>query len=134
LARIGDATELCGVPVFVSDHCPSSITPALSHFRISRRILGSATPTTWEWDIVPKHSGKKLRLHLAAVVELNGLSKDFTTVDRDIEVQVDPVDEATKFLKANWQWILTTIGAGLAGVWAWLKKRKKPAVRKWEAS
>jgi hypothetical protein len=108
--------------------------PSVEPFPDQPQDLGSATPTTWEWDIVSKHSGKKLRLHLAAVVELNGLSKDFTTVDRDIEVQVDPVDEATKFLKANWQWILTTIGAGLAGVWAWLKKRKKPAVRKWEAS
>src|SRR5207253_4552728 len=39
----GVSTDPCGVPVFVSDHLPSSITPALSHFWISRRIRGSAT-------------------------------------------------------------------------------------------
>src|ERR1035441_4679945 len=43
LASVGEITEPCGVPVCISDHWPSSITPALSHFRISRRILGSAT-------------------------------------------------------------------------------------------
>jgi hypothetical protein len=31
-----------GVPTFVSDHCPSSHTPAFSHFLISRSVLGSA--------------------------------------------------------------------------------------------
>src|SRR6266436_2035351 len=43
LASVGEITDPCGVPVFVSDHLPSSITPALSHFWISRRIRGSAT-------------------------------------------------------------------------------------------
>src|SRR6185437_5633713 len=31
--------------------------------------VGGNTPTSWEWDIAPKHSGT-LSLHLAAVVEL----------------------------------------------------------------
>src|ERR1035438_4469186 len=39
----GVATAPCGVPTFVSDHWPSSDTPALSHFRIRRSILRSAT-------------------------------------------------------------------------------------------
>src|ERR1035441_1398360 len=39
----GDATDPCGVPLFVSDHWPSSDTPAFSHFWIRRSILGSAT-------------------------------------------------------------------------------------------
>ena len=36
-------TAPCGVPCFVSDHWPSSDTPALSHFWIRRSILRSAT-------------------------------------------------------------------------------------------
>src|SRR5262249_13635784 len=36
-------TEPCGLPVFGSDHLPSSITPAFSHFWISRSMRGSAT-------------------------------------------------------------------------------------------
>ena len=39
----GVATAPCGVPSFVSDHWPSSDTPAFSHFRIRRSILRSAT-------------------------------------------------------------------------------------------
>src|SRR3981189_1876742 len=43
LARSGEITDPCGVPVSVSDHFPSSITPALSHFWIRRRMRWSAT-------------------------------------------------------------------------------------------
>jgi hypothetical protein len=71
-------------------------------------------------------------LHLAAVVELNNLSKDFTTVDREIAVQVDPVDAATKFAKENGVWVVTTLGAAVAGAWAWLKRRKKSKAPAWE--
>src|SRR5712672_2699928 len=39
----GEPTSPCGVPRFVSDHWPSSDIPALSHFRIRRSILRSAT-------------------------------------------------------------------------------------------
>jgi hypothetical protein len=95
------------------------------------QIVGGDTPTQWEWDIVPKHSGT-LRLHLAAVVELRNLSRDFTTVDRDIAVRVDPVDAATKFAQANGVWILTTLGAAIAALWAWFKKRKKEKAHTWE--
>src|SRR5215471_11995240 len=43
LARSGEITEPCGLPVFGSDHLPSSITPAFSHFWISLSMRGSAT-------------------------------------------------------------------------------------------
>src|ERR1017187_7158194 len=35
-ASSGDTTAPCGVPTFVSDHSPSSDTPAFSHFLMSR--------------------------------------------------------------------------------------------------
>ena len=103
------------------------ITPLSSE----EQIVGGDTPTEWEWDIAPKHSGTS-HLHLAAVVELRNISRDFTTVDRDIAVQVDPIDAVTKFVQANGVWILTTLGAGIAGLWAWLKKRKKAKTPSWE--
>jgi hypothetical protein len=43
LASNGDAEAPWGAPTSLSLHSPSSITPALIHFWISRRILLSAT-------------------------------------------------------------------------------------------
>lgn len=98
------------------------ITPLSSE----EQNVGGEMPTTWEWDIVPKHSGK-LRLHLAAVVEIKNLSpRDFTSIDRDITVQVDPVDAVTSFIKANWQWIIATLTAIAGAAWKLINNRKKP--------
>src|SRR5690348_16430961 len=44
LASSGEATAPCGVPSFVSDHWPSSDTPAFSHFSIRRSTLRSGHP------------------------------------------------------------------------------------------
>jgi len=86
--------------------------------------VGGDTPTAWEWDIAPKHSGK-LRLHLAAVVELKNLSRDFTSIDRDVAVQVDPVDAVTSFMEGNWQWLIATLTAVGGAAWKFLNSRKK---------
>jgi hypothetical protein len=96
------------------------ITPLSS----DEQLVAGTTPTQWEWEIAPKHSGT-LSLHLAAVVELNNLSRDFTAVDRNVAVQVDPINALETFLQANTIWALGLAGTGLAGIWAWLKKRKK---------
>src|SRR5215831_19105249 len=53
LARSGEVTEPCGLPVFGSDHSPSSITPAFSHFWISRSMRGSATRCSMNLIIQP---------------------------------------------------------------------------------
>jgi len=95
------------------------------------QIVGGDVPTTWEWDVVPKRSGK-LRLHLAAIVVLHSVSKDFTTVDKEIIVQVDPVGEAENFVKQYWQWILTTVGTVVGAAWAWWRRRKKPSMPNWQ--
>src|SRR5205807_368953 len=49
----GVITAPCGVPIFVSDHSPSSDTPALNHLPIRRSILGSAIRC---WTNVSNHS------------------------------------------------------------------------------
>jgi hypothetical protein len=99
------------------------ITPLSSE----EQIVSGAIPTTWEWDVVPKHSGT-LRLHLAATVELNNLSRDFAAIDREISVQVDPVAATENFVGKNLVWVLGGCGTGLVALWGWWKKRKtKPA-------
>jgi hypothetical protein len=103
------------------------ITPLSSE----EQIVGGGSPTEWEWDVVPRHAGT-LRLHMAAVVELKNLSRDFTTVDRDIAVQVDPVGAVTKFVETNTVWILGTLGACGTALWAWWKRRKKAKVPAWQ--
>jgi hypothetical protein len=96
------------------------ITPLSSE----EQIVGGDLPTEWEWDVVPKHAGT-LSLHLAAIVELKNLSRDYATVDKNIAVQVDLVDAVSKFAAANAVWILGSFGAGATGLWAWWKRRKK---------
>src|ERR1019366_9144155 len=53
-------TAPCGVPISVSVHSPSSITPAFNHFWMSRRIRRSATRcctnlSIHSWDIESKN-------------------------------------------------------------------------------
>ena len=52
MASSGEATAPCGVPSLDSDHWPSSDTPAVSHFWISRNILRSC-----RGDLVGPHDG-----------------------------------------------------------------------------
>ncbi len=96
------------------------ITPLSSE----EQSVGGDTPTAWEWDIAPKHSGK-LSLHLAAVVELKNLSRDFTSIDRDVAVQVDPVDAVASFMEGNWQWLIATLTAIGGAAWKFLNSSKK---------
>ncbi len=96
------------------------ITPLNSE----EQVVGGRKPTEWEWTVSPKHSGT-LRLHLDAVVELKDVSRDFTTVDREIAVAVDPVGAVEAFVEHNWQWILSTLGAGILMAWKFFGAKKK---------
>ena len=98
------------------------ITPQSS----DEQMVVGTTPTVWRWTISPKHSGK-LQLHLAAIIELEGLKQDFKTVDREIDVKVDAVDVTEKFIENNWQWMISGTG-GLAivgGLWNRLRRKGK---------
>jgi hypothetical protein len=105
-----------------------TITPLSSQ----EQIVAGTAPTTWQWQISPTHSGKKLNLHMAAIVELHNLSKDYATVDRDISVEVDALDATEKFVEKNSVWVFGTLGTCIAGGWAWLKRRKEPKTPDWE--
>ena len=86
--------------------------------------VGGAVPTSWEWTILPRHAGQ-LQLHLAATVELKDLSRDFVSIDRDIQVQVNKSGAVQQFLANNWQWLLGTLGTGMLAAWRFLASRKK---------
>jgi len=149
-ARIGSEkvsvqTLESGLPSYQGTKTETAVTPVSTKMKMTlkgadfditplsseEQIVAGDTPTQWEWDITPKHKGK-LRLHLAAIVELNNLARDFTTVDRDVIVQVDPIDMTETFIANNLIWILGTLGTAIAAVWAWWKRRKKPEARSWQ--
>jgi hypothetical protein len=88
--------------------------------------VGGALPTEWEWTIVPRHAGQ-LQLHLAATVELKDLSRDFVSIDRDIQVQVNKKSAFEDFVSKYWQWLLGTLGTGLLAAWRFFSSRKKNA-------
>jgi len=88
--------------------------------------VAGTNPTTWEWQIVPKRSGS-LQLHLAAVVELGNLKKDFIALDREISVHVDATYEIRRFIATNWQWIIATLTAIGGAAWKFLRDREKKA-------
>lgn len=124
----GPGTQTVATSTPISTKMKMSLTSAdfdITPLSTQEQFIADNTPTSWEWEITPKHSGT-LSLHLAATVELNDLSKDFAAVDRTIAVQVDPVNAAENFFQANAVWALGVIGAAIASIWTWLKKRKKP--------
>jgi hypothetical protein len=96
------------------------ITPLSSE----EQVVAGTTPTVWQWTVTPKKSGM-LRLHLDAVVELKNVSRDYPTVDREIAVSVDPVDALTGFVQHNWQWMLSTLAAGIGLAWKFFGSKKK---------
>ena len=122
-------TQTATAPTPVSTRMKMKLTSSdfdITPLSSEEQWVAGDTATAWEWDIIPRHSGT-LNLHLVAVVELNGLSKDFKTIDKDIAVAVDPVDAATKFAKENTVWILGILGTAIAALFALWRKRGNPS-------
>ncbi len=125
LGQNGGTVNTVGTPISVTmkmtlKSADFDITPLSSE----EQLVGGTKPTEWEWTVSPKHSGT-LRLHLDAAVELNNVSRDFTTVDREIAVSVDPVGAVEGFVQNNWQWILSTLAAGIGLAWKFFGAKKK---------
>ncbi len=130
----GAGTTTATAPTPISTRMKMTLKSAdfnITQLSSEEQFVGGDTPTEWEWDVVPKHAGT-LSLHLAAVVELGNLSRDFTSVDREIAVRVDPIAAVTNFAAANTVWIFTTLGGAIAALWAWWRKRRKRKTPDWE--
>ncbi len=143
VAHIGGShvTSLTGgMPSSPGSTIDSAPTPVSTRMKMSLRSadfditplsteeqeVGGAMPTEWEWTILPKHAGQ-LQLHLAATVELQDLSRDFVSIDRDVQVQVNKRGAVEQFIANNWQWLLGTLGTGLIALWRFLASRRKAA-------
>lgn len=88
------------------------------------QFVDETNPTEWSWQIEPKHPGK-LSLHLAAIVEVGTLQKDYAAVNRQIDVKVNPAGSFVQFFDDNWQKALYAILAALlAYAWQSFLKRK----------
>lgn len=96
----------------------------ISPLSSEEQSVGGSTPTQWDWDVSPRHAGK-LHLRIAATVVLKNLSRDFTTVDRDIAVTVDPVNAVESFVSKNWQWLAGVLATGIAAAWKFLRSKEK---------
>jgi hypothetical protein len=125
LGQSGGTVSTVGTPISVKmkmtlKSADFDITPLSSE----EQVVGGTKPAEWEWTVSPKHSGT-LRLHLDAAVELKDVSRDFTTVDREIAVSVDPVGAIEGFVQNNWQWILSTLAAGIGLAWKFFGAKKK---------
>ena len=114
-------------PVLVTPVMKMQLTSAdfdIKPLSSEEQIVAGSTPTTWRWEVRPLHAGV-LRLHLAAVVEIESLKRDLTAADREVTVTVDRADELTGFFKANWQWFLGGSAAGLfTALWGFFKKMR----------
>jgi hypothetical protein len=88
------------------------------------QFVDNESATQWQWEVKPNKHGT-LEIRLAAIAEMNEFSKEFTTVDRNITVQVDIADQLAEFWTGNWQWSMATLTAVCGVFWKWLQSRKK---------
>lgn len=86
--------------------------------------------TTWRWTVTPKTSGSmRVTVTLSAPVTVDGHEASYrvTSFERTVTVTVTPSDRATDVLtwaKDYWV-ILAAVGAGLAALLEWLRRRSK---------
>jgi hypothetical protein len=96
------------------------------------QFVDDASPTSWEWDIRSNAVGRH-QLRLAAIVKVLDAQKEWTALDREIVVTVNPYGSVARFFEANWQWLLTFIG-GTGAIGALFRKltKKRAEPPPWE--
>lgn len=100
------------------------ITPLSS----PEQVVARDAYTQWAWDIVPLESGEqRLSLTVTARVKIPGFgdeARDIEIIEREILVQVTPVQATLDFLGGNLEWIGPAVLAALAalGGWAWRRR------------
>jgi len=94
----------------------------------ARKLIDPNAPTSWQWEISPKHTGLlHLTLSVTAFVTVGGQKTTYQVreFDRKLLIQVGLITEARDFLSGNWQWLWSTILVPV-GAWA-LRRRRKTA-------
>lgn len=119
-------------PTPVTTRMKMTLTSAdfdIQNWSSEEQAVGGSEPTEWQWQITPKHSGT-LHLHLAAIIEVDNLSRDFTTVNRDITVRVGLISAFESFLEAHIEWILGSLFSAFTALAAWWWNRRKKTMRR----
>jgi hypothetical protein len=102
------------------------------------QLVPSEGFTQWEFDVTPLESGaQKLQLAVAVRIKISNdgeEKRDYPVYEKLINVKVNPVYSAGKFMEINWQWILTTI-IGLSGaIIGWIINKKRKSGKKGRVS
>lgn len=100
------------------------------------QVVSQKEFTEWNWDVMPKKSGKQL-LTLVVTVRLKipnygEEKKAYPVFDRQIDVKVNPFYTVWAFIKSNWQFFVGPIFTGLMGYYlkGWLETKKKRSKRR----
>src|SRR5262249_18637711 len=86
--------------------------------------------TKWRWTVTPRESGTtQVTVTLTAPVTISGSETSYivTSFDKTVAVTVtreDTISDALKWAKDYWA-IVAAVGAGLGGLWTWLRNRRK---------
>lgn len=92
------------------------------------QILDDSLTTEWDWELVPKSTGKKqIHLEITALVSTeDGLfSHHIKSYDTDITVEVTKKQLIKSFVKNYWQWMISSLLLPLVGIWWKLRDKKK---------
>jgi len=102
------------------------------------QIVTSTIPTTWRWEVTPKHPGSMLPLNLKVEIVLPAGTRSVSVLSKEIYVTV-----TLKWLLSyvDWKWLTAAVGGLLAKLLhSWWKKKTggasagAPVARKRNAS
>jgi hypothetical protein len=95
----------------------SALTPA-------RQPVSRSSPTEWRWDVKANQTGRQtLHLTINAIVTIDGerFARSLRVLNRDIVVEITPLQQAGRFITGNWQWLAGTIVIPLM-MWVWASR------------
>lgn len=74
--------------------------------------------TSWDWSVLPLKAGKHALLIKATVIVKTATEqakKGLPVLEKEIEVQINPVYSTQIFLEKNWQWLIASAIIPVAG-------------------
>jgi hypothetical protein len=97
----------------------SALTPA-------RQPVSRSSPTEWRWDVKANQTGRQtLHLTINAIVTVDGerFARSLRVLNRDIVVEITPLQRAGRFITGNWQWLAGTVIIPFV-MWAWASRSR----------